>query len=81
METVLLCDEDKAKILSGNVQRLLAVTTAWSRSFTRRVRSTASEPESFCADGAPMGEDLHVDPGLVHFLDAHLTEVIEAVAK
>ena len=53
METVLLCDEDKAKILSGNVQRLLAVTTAWSRSFTRRVRSTASEPESFCADGAP----------------------------
>jgi hypothetical protein len=28
-----------------------------------------------------MGEDLHVDPGLVHFLDAHLTEVIEAVAK
>ncbi len=53
METVPLCDEDKAKILSGNVQRLLAVTTAWSRSFTRRVRSTASEPESFCADGAP----------------------------
>jgi hypothetical protein len=71
METVPLCDEDKAKILSGNVQRLLAVTTAWSRSFTRRVRSTASE----------LGEDLHVDPGLVHFLDAHLTEVIEAVAK
>ena len=36
--------------------------------------------ELLCGRGA-MGEDLHVDPGLVHFLDAHLTEVIEAVAK
>ncbi len=25
-----------------------------------------------------MGEDLHVDPRFVHFLDAHLTEVVEA---
>ena len=62
METVPLCDEDKAKILSGNVQRLVAVTTAWSRSFTRRVRSPLGAGELLCGRGA-MGEDLHVDPG------------------
>jgi hypothetical protein len=39
-----------------------------------------SKPESFCADGAPWERTCMSIPA-VHFLDTHLTEVIEAVAK
>src|SRR6266704_925131 len=49
-----------------------AATTAWRRSLTRCVTSTASAPESFCAEGAPWDRTLHVDPGLVHLLKAQL---------
>src|SRR6266566_878680 len=52
----------------------LAATTAWRRSLTRRVTSIASAPESFCAEGAPWDRIC-----LVHFLEAHFAEVVEAL--
>ena len=43
---------------------------AASRSLTPRVTATAISAGSFCAAGGAVREHLHVDLGLVHFLEA-----------